>query len=79
MTTWEKAIKCCESAVHGPAGESTSLDGINADINSIIVTKEHDGNYSIHLEVIFISGEDITAEQVVKFLKELSALDEEWE
>lgn len=79
LTTWGKAIERDQGgACHGPTGGSMRLGGINADINSITVSKENNG-YCISLEVIFELSNDLTKEQVVEKLRELQALDNEWE
>lgn len=83
LTTWDKVIECGESACHGATSkelemhELATIDAVG--INSITVSEDHPGRYSISLEVCLDLCSDLSKEQVEAKLQKLQALDGEWE
>ena len=78
LTTWNAVIKRGESACHGPTSKELEIHQ-TVDIRSITVSEDDPGQYSISLEVSFDFCESLSKEQVEVRLRELGALDEEWE
>lgn len=81
-TTWNKVMDCDQVAVHGATSvelEPHQISGVGKmGINSVTVSKESNG-YEISLEVCFDLCSGLTKEQVIAKLRELQALDGDWE
>jgi hypothetical protein len=81
LTTWHDAIKPYGNACHGPTGVSLALHNIHdaGDVHSVSVTENSDGTYDISLNLLVDYCSGISKEQVIKKLRDLQALDDEWE
>jgi hypothetical protein len=79
----DKAIQRRDNAMHERTQASVDLHQVpsasNVGVNGILVSKDDQGKYSITLEVFVEFAAGLAREQLIEKLRELQALDENWE
>ena len=82
LTKLDKIHQRGDSACHGATGVNIDLHQVSdniAGISGIMVSKDAQGKYNITLEVFVEFANGLSREQLIEKLRELQALDENWE
>ena len=83
LTKLDKIHQQGDSAMHERTQASVDLREIpnidNVGVGGILVSKDNQGKYSITLEVFVEFANGLSREELIEKLRELQALDENWE